>query len=146
MKARLQHVGHLSELGFARASPHSVSSHLVPHRPGASRSWGEALHRAEWGEGVVVPAQNEHLVLVHDGPAKLANELVVATRVEINLWPVRGVTRGVQGFQTPSSKLYSSTPPNTSVQLSPPMAKTLLPKVTAEKSDLISFMSGRGSH
>ena len=26
------------------------------------------------------------------------------------------------------------------------MAKTLLPKVTAEKSDLISVMSGRGSH
>ena len=127
VKARLQHVGHLSELGFARASPHSVSSHLVPHRPGASRSWGEALHRAGEGVGVVVPAQNVHLVLVHDGPAKLANELVVATRVEINLWPARGVTREVKGFQTPSSELYSSTPPSTSVPFKPPMAKTLLP-------------------
>ena len=64
----------------------------------------------------------------------------------MNLVPERGVAREVKGCQTPSSKLYCSTPPSTVVPLKPPMAKIRLPKVTAEKSDLISFMSGSGSH
>ena len=64
----------------------------------------------------------------------------------MNLVPERGVTREVKGCQTPFSKFYCSTPPSTVVPLKPPMAKIRLPKVTAEKSDLISFMSGSGSH
>ena len=64
----------------------------------------------------------------------------------MNLVPERGVTREVKGCQTPSSKLYCSTPPSTVVPLKPPMAKIRLPKLTAEKSDLILFMSGSGSH
>ena len=64
----------------------------------------------------------------------------------MNLVPERGVTREVKGCQTPFSKFYCSTPPSTVVPLKPPMAKIRLPKLTAEKSDLILFMSGSGSH
>ena len=68
------------------------------------------------------------------------------TSVMMNLCEARGVTRELKCFQISSSKSYCSTPPSTSVPLKPPMAKTLLPQVTAEHLVLASFMSGRGSH